>query len=129
LAALRPTGEQPLDQLTGTALVRNVERRLAVVSDPVQVGATIVKIFCDLSLSTATGIPERIRDLLDGRRWCIRAQAVNPVEKPQRSSLPEGCRGTTLEAKLAIPQRRVRMRIICLPPRWNSYGTVSIAAT
>src|SRR6266853_4425466 len=98
LISLLPAGgDQPLDQLAGIAFVRHVKRCPAVVSDPVHVGTTIEKVFRDLSLSTATRVPECIRDLLGCRRWCLLAESVHTVHEPQRRGLPYGCRRPTLE--------------------------------
>src|SRR4051794_16321372 len=81
---------QPVNQLRYTAFPGDVERRLLVVADPIRIRTLLEKILCHYPLPAATGVPERVCDLLRCRWRLHRDLPSDGVQQAQCGSLPDG---------------------------------------
>src|SRR5207237_1324282 len=76
---------------------RDLERGLVVVADPVQLRAAAQKELRDLTLASAAGVPESVRDLLRRRRRSAAEVLAHVVLQAEGGGLPERRASSALE--------------------------------
>jgi hypothetical protein len=86
---LRAASSKPVGQLRLSGLIDQIQRRLVVPSNPVDVRATLEHVLGRIQLAAVARAPERLSDHLGIWTWFLGEDRLNSIPQPQSSCIAQ----------------------------------------